>query len=426
MADGWHETTGDDSFRFFSAEQVDEILRRSTRSGREGVHAAIARILKVEPGLKRPELWQRLRQLRFPPRGKRYGRRLWSAEDDQILSRGYQQGRSGKQEVVRVLLRRHPDWRPHNIWKHAAKLGLIRKTSRRGQERCRSAWREQDEQILLRLAGYKTPHSIARLLHRSEAAVRCHLALLGKSSRVHLEGFSRHELAAELHLGKKTVQRFIAEGLLEVRDPRVTRESIDSLRGSGPLAGPEDGGPSPAAEPGDNRSASTAPTLSGRPSRARRVWSEAADSLGLPLKAVEDLIASQVLKLYDPRITERSLRDFCRRYGSLINYDFLNRETKEWLLSSMDLLRESGASASCRLASLRKHALIVRRCAVCNQAIRGNVFFRHVKKCGAEPRRNGHRESAAGERNAISAGARLGQVAESPSPGDASEGEERR
>ena len=59
--------------------------------------------------------------------------------------------------------------------------------------------------------------------------------LLGKSSRVHLEGFARHALALDLHLASSTIQRLIAEGLLEVRDPRITRESLDNLCKSGRL-----------------------------------------------------------------------------------------------------------------------------------------------------------------------------------------------
>jgi len=65
----------------------------------------------------------------------------------------------------------------------------------------------------------------------------------------------------------------------------------------------------------------------------------------------------------------------------MINYDFLNRETREWLQSSMDLVRNAGESAARRLTSLRKHARVVRRC-MCGRTIRGNAFFRHTKRCG--------------------------------------------
>ena len=235
MRGRWRSITDGDPYRFFRPEQVDKILCEGAKRGRTGSHAAIERILKVEPGVERAELWQRIRQLKYTSHGTRYRRSLWSAEDDQILSRGYERGWSGKQEAVRELLKRHPDWRAHVIWRRAAKLQLIRKISNRRQERSRSAWSENDDRILLNLAGYKTSRVIAKILHRSEAAVRYRLTLLGKSSRVHLEGFARHALALDLHLASSTIQRLIAEGLLEVRDPRITRESIDSLCKSGRL-----------------------------------------------------------------------------------------------------------------------------------------------------------------------------------------------
>src|SRR5579863_1229369 len=303
MADRCEHTTGGYSFRFFSPEQVDEILRDGAKRGRDGSHAAIERILKVEPGIERAELWQHLRRLKFPSTTARCRRTVWSAEDDQVLSRGYERGWSGKQEAVRELMRRHPDWRPHVIWKRAAKLRLIRKISKRGRDRSNSAWSEQENQILLNLAGYKIPKVIAKMLHRSEAAVRYHLMLLGKSSRVHLEGFSRQELAADLHLGKKTLQRLIVEGLLEVHDPRITRESLDRLCASGCLGAarlhdssvPGCITSSPGREGGVLAAGNSSVSSTGKSSRAQRVWSEVADSLGVPVTTIKNLIVRHIL-----------------------------------------------------------------------------------------------------------------------------------
>ena len=399
MRGRWHSTTGEDSYRFFSPEQVDKILSEGAKRGRAGSHAAIERILKLEPGVERAELWQRIRQLKCPPRGIRYRRSLWSAEDDQILSRGYERGWLGKQEAVRELLKHHPDWRAHVIWRRAAKLQLIRKISNRRQERSRFAWSEDDDRILLNLAGYKTSRVIAKILHRSEAAVRYRLMLQGKSSRVHLEGFARHALALDLHLASSTIQRLIAEGLLEVRDPRITRESLDNLCKSGRLDEMRQNGaqasdsstPRPdgkesilgVSDPPARNSTGWSASL-GKSSRAKRVWAEVARSLGVAPETMQKCVARGVVKLYDPTITEKSLRNFCRRYGSLINYDFLNRETREWLQESMDLVRTAGESVSRRLAPLRKHARVVRQCTKCGREIRGNAFFRHVKRCDKE------------------------------------------
>ncbi len=128
------------SLRFFSPEQVDQILRDGAKHGRAGSHAAIERILKHEPGLPRAELWQRIRQLKNLSPVPAYRHSVWNPEDETILREGYQRASSGKKEAVRELLRRHPDWRRHVIWRRAAKLGLVRKQGKRRPERFRRPW----------------------------------------------------------------------------------------------------------------------------------------------------------------------------------------------------------------------------------------------------------------------------------------------
>ena len=377
--------------RFFSPAQVDEILRDGAKRGREGSCAAIKRILKFESALGRPALWRRLRQLKFGPRTGPFCRSVWTAEDDRILSQGYGNGWSGKRKAIRELLFRHPEWRPHTVWRRAARLHFVRKLAKRGEERSSCAWDQRDDQVLLNLAGYKTSRVIAKVLHRSEAAVRCRLMLFGKSSRVRRDGFSRHELATELHLGKQTVQRLIVEGLLQVRDPRITRESLgrlckknagfDNWRcGRGPAAVSDRFHATPTAAP--LNPGATAGTRT--PSRAERVWADVANSIGVPLSTVQKLLVQRVLRFYDPTITDSSVRHFCKHHGSLINYDFLDSETQAWLRDSMGLNRKAGECTTARVDGFRKHAHVVRHCAYCDHAIRGNVFFRHVKKCRAK------------------------------------------
>jgi hypothetical protein len=385
----------DCSFRFFSPEQVSEILREGAGRGRTGSHAAIERVLKHEPGLRRAELWQRIRQLKNRISGPKYQHSKWSPEDERILREGYRNGWRTKREAVRELLRLHPAWRRHTIWKHAAKLGLVPRVCKRGREHSHLGWSQEDERVLFDLAGYKRVRVIAKMLHRSEAAVRAHLGISGKSSRVHRDGFSRHALAAELHLSSGAMHKFIVAGLLEVRDPRITRESLDRLLRSGKLPATQGSGAAPSgifteAINHNEIAAVNTPTLPGndsgtgtssRTSRAKRVWAEVARSLGVPLPTVEQLIIRGRLKLYDPTIPEKSLRNFCRRYGSMINSDALDHETRDWLESTMDFVPRAGELAARRLKPLRKHAQVARRCK-CGRTIRGNVFFRHIKKCG--------------------------------------------
>jgi integrase len=71
MADRWGTATDGYFFRFFSSEQVDQMLRDGAKRGRAGSHAAIERILKREPEVKRAELWRRIRCLKYPSRATR-------------------------------------------------------------------------------------------------------------------------------------------------------------------------------------------------------------------------------------------------------------------------------------------------------------------------------------------------------------------
>ena len=405
MADRWGNTTGGYSFRFFSPEQVDQILREGGKRGRIGSHDAIERILKHEPGLPRAELWRQIRRLKQPSTGKLYQRTAWSPEDDQILRKGYGGGWKGKRDAVRELLRRHPGWQPHSIWGRAAKLGLGQKSPKKTRLRSRQPWTEDDDRILLAMAGYKTAEFIAKALHRSENAVRYRLALLGKSSRVHLEGYARRTLAQELHLGSRTIQGLIVQGLLEVRDPRITRKSLEDACKTGRLAPslhdqlpdakesvaiPREEGPAPTRS---TNSIPVAPGGSSKPPRscrAKRIWADVARQLNVDTSVVEQLIFRGVLKLYDPRVTEKSLTKFCARYGALIKTDFLDAETRNWLAGSMDLAPAEGKDEAGGLEAFRKHALVVRTCEHCGRAIRGNVFFRHNKRC---PQRNTRAES---------------------------------
>lgn len=394
MAGRLQQTEEELSFRFFTSQEVDRILVEGARRGRAGSHAAIERILKHEVQLERPELWQRIRQLRRPALRTCRRRPIWNHEDEEVLCEGYRNGWRGKREAVRELLRRHADWRPHTVWRHAAKLGLVDRKEVKGQDRTHLAWSAEDDGILLDLAGYKSARAIAKQLHRSEAAVRSRLCILGKSSRLDSDGFSRHALARDLHLSSRTVQKLIVEGLLEVRDPRITRKSLDHLPGTngspdsicdGEVASHPSPEPvrrgevtveaAPKAPDTDNGAAA-----SNSSSRAKRAWGEVASRLGASLTAVEQLIIRGKLKMYDPTILEKSLRNFCRRYGSVINADVLDHETRDWLESVMGFDPHAGQSVAERLKSLRKHALIVRRCK-CGRPVRGNAYFRHARKC---------------------------------------------
>ncbi|HVI10267.1 MAG TPA: hypothetical protein VND65_18405, partial [Candidatus Binatia bacterium] len=120
-------------------------------------------------------------------------------------------------------------------------------------------------------------------------------------------------------------------------------------------------------------------------SRAKRVWTEVAQALGVSIETVQNLIVDRTLKVFDPRITERSLMNLCRRNGSLLNWEFLDAETRDWLESSMDLDRRAGMDTTMCLNPFRRHALVVRKCGRCGRSIRGNAFFAH-SNCRKSPK----------------------------------------
>src|SRR5260370_23934648 len=117
-----------------------------------------------------------------------------------------------------------------------------------------------------------------------------------------------------------------------------------------------------------------------RSCRARRIWADVARQLDVDASAIEQLIFRGVLKLYDPRVTEKSLTKFCGRYGALIKSDFLDAETRDWLAGSMDLAPAAGKVAAQGMEAFRKHALVVRTCEHCGRAIRGHVFVKPVMR----------------------------------------------
>src|SRR4029077_10879173 len=168
---------------------------------------------------------------------------------------------------------------------------------------------------------------------------------------------------------------------------RLTPSLYDQQHGTKESAAiPCEGGH--AATPSTN-SITVAPAVLSKPPRscrAKRIWADVAMQLNVDATAIEQLIFRGVLKLYDPRVTERSLTKFCARYGALIKTDFLDKETRDWLAGSMDLASSAGKNEAGALEAFRKHARVVRACEHCQRAIRGNAFFRHNKGC---PQRNG-------------------------------------
>src|SRR5205807_10063670 len=136
-------------------------------------------ILKLVPERKRGDGWRRIRQLRRPPALANAGR----AQDANKINDG---------------------------------------PSHRAVSR---PWLPEDDAKLLDLAGYEPVNEIAERLERSERAVRFRLGALGMSARV-TDGWSQRSLRKLLRMSRTRLLQLVADGMLRVRDPRVTRASL--------------------------------------------------------------------------------------------------------------------------------------------------------------------------------------------------------
>ncbi len=148
---------------------------------------------------------------------------VWTAELDAIIREGYSRGLAGAREAINRIQSLHPKWRSHNIWERAQELGFDQKYV---QER--PPWSAADDALLLDFAQEQSVKTIARWLHRTEAAVRRRFTELGKSSRVQ-DNYTQEELARDLRVSPKTVRRWEAAGYLERRDGRITHESLEEF-----------------------------------------------------------------------------------------------------------------------------------------------------------------------------------------------------
>jgi excisionase family DNA binding protein len=147
----------------------------------------------------------------------------WTAELDQILELGYQLSGRAKQEAIRKI-QTQTGWPRHACWNRARKLGLAQVHPRK--------WNEDEDKYLLDFVSSKSLREIAKRLKRTVGAVRNRLLQLSTkrklSARV-TDGHTKSELAQYLGCSRKTIQRWIDEGLLKGRYEGRNRED-DTLR----------------------------------------------------------------------------------------------------------------------------------------------------------------------------------------------------
>jgi hypothetical protein len=344
--------------------EMDRILIVGMKHGPQGIREATSKVLALRAGMTRADCWKRLRVLRETGNGSYPAPRNWPAEVKELLREGYQQGGEKKRQAIKAVRNLYPGLPSNTPSRFARRQGWIPKTT---QIRRRRPWTEHEERKLWELAGYETAARIAGRLGRSEGAVRFRLKSLGLSVKVK-DGWSFRALQEMLHVGPAKLRRFIADGSLRVRDPRISAESLFALRddrtaaGSVPTEAVERVAPKPRKNANDYS------------------WGSAAKLLGVDVVQVREWIVEGKLKIVDGFVTERAFQDFCRQRGSELNSALLGNEFRDWLVEGYSLPVDADAGAS-GIPGNQKHALVTRRCPGCRRPMRGNIFFRHIKTC---------------------------------------------
>ncbi len=293
---------------------IDQLLVAGIKLGPKKKHDAINKILELVPGWKRGDCWRRIRQLRRTP-----ALAIPSTE------------KAAKKNDANGSVHR-PFSRP---------------------------WLQEDDDKLLDWAGYEPVAKIAEHLGRSVRAVRFRLGALGMSARVK-DGWSQRGLRKLLRVSRARLRYLVANGMLRVRDPRITGNSLARLCEKN--------------NPHENSNHRPKAVIVEHDAYS---WKRAAKFLGITVEDTQKLIAAGQLKLLDTFVTDRSFEDFCRKHGNEINLSLMDPATIRWLMGEYGI---SETADSIPVSRAQKHALVTRECK-CGRKICGNVFFRHLRHC---------------------------------------------
>src|ERR1035437_7634473 len=300
---------------------------------------------------------------------------------DRLLIAGIKQGPAKKRDAINRILELVPEWRRGDCWQ---RIRYLRKTPELAalEERCPdkaeksgnsgpirrsfcSPWTPADDDRLLNLAGYEPVKKIAQRLGRSVRAVRFRLGALGMSAKV-TDGWSLRALRKMLHVSPVRLRYLIGNGVLRVRDPRVSTSSLAVFC--------------------DQNRASFEPSVRDRVAAALLkgeegyMWERGADLIGVTVAQVQSWICTGQLRVVDTFITDGSFEEFCKKHGGEINTILMDPATAKWLVKEYGV--PDSASKNHAVSRAQKHALTIRTCR-CGRKIAGNVYFKHIKSCSA-------------------------------------------
>ena len=253
---------------------------------------------------------------------------------DQLLIAGIKLGPAKKRDAINRVLELVPEWTRGDCWQ---RINELRRTAKRAalEERhpakakesgeaaaarrpASRPWTPADDDRLLNLAGYEPVKRIAQRLDRSVRAVRFRMAALGISARV-TDAWSLRALWKMLRVRPSRLSYFIGNGLLKVRDARISASSLAAFC--------------------DQNQPSLAPSTLERVTAALvkggegYTWERAADLLGVTVAQVQSSISAGQLRVVDTFVTDRSFEEFCKKHGDRINMTLIDPATAKWLVS---------------------------------------------------------------------------------------------
>jgi hypothetical protein len=312
------------------------------------------------------------------PQGQKASKQL--AAIDQLLIAAIMQGRAKKCEAIKKIVQLVPGWTRADCWKRIQRLrkknpelaAFDELSPRRAQ--CAGEknpvrrppllpWTSADDNKLFTWAGYEPVKRIAQRLGRSEQAVRFRLGSLGISAKV-TDGWSLWGLRKLLRVSPGRLRYLIGSGMLRVRDPRISANSLASL----------------CDEIHESLEFSAMERIAAALANGDGAfpWERAANLLGVPVAQIQAWVSAGKLRLMDTFVTDRSFEEFCKKHGEELKACLIDAATAKWLVTEYGMSESvlNGGTVS----RARKHALVVRTCK-CGRKIVGNPYFRHVKFC---------------------------------------------
>ena len=300
--------------------EIDHILLVGMKHGLPGIHEATDSVLRLRPELTRADCWKRLRYLRENGNGTQPVSFNCSAEIRELLWNGYRDGGRKKREAIKAVRELYPGLRGRELRKFVRQQGWLPRAAE-GDGGSRRPWSEQEERKLWEWAGYEPASRIGQRLGRSEGAVRFRMKVLGLSAKVK-DGWSFRSLQQMLRVGPSKLHRFVADGLLRVRDPRISATSLGAMI--------------------DQLETTTKISFDGPEAYS---WKQASKLLGVTVEEVRAWIAKGKLQIVDTFVTDRAFEAFCKKCGKELNQALLGRGIRDWLVDEYGLRLPSGKRA---------------------------------------------------------------------------------